>query len=364
MESEGTNPHLGSGKMLTTAIISIIVFAATFAPMWYFYTELESAYATLEEKHEALTINYELLENNCTETQHKLNNLNQSHQTIQQEYVELSINYTQLEENYQMLTTEYKTLTESYSQLLLDFNNLTEEHEQLENAYQTLNATYHSYKAAYRQLVSIINLHVVHPSENETLFITPEAPAVKNKVEEITGGWSDPTDWTEYWTEVKMMYDWVVDNIEYRYDSLYPILPGDPSQPVTQFGEMWQFPNQTLDLRKGDCDDMAILLCAMIYCYGNMTYEVECIVITQHMAVYIPVAEDKICILDPAGRYYTNTGFPFYEITSKGISMEVHAWLDYWSDSIERPIVEWIFSMYIWKDFWDTELFISWLYEQ
>lgn len=357
MGSEGNNPQLRSKKMLTTTIISVIVFATTFTPMWYFYTELESAYTTLQQK-----------------------------------YVELSINYTQLEENYRTLTTEYETLTESYSQLQLDFNNLTEEHqtrmenynqlqllyqqlnttyhnlkiehEQHETTLEELNTTYHSYKAAYRQLVSAVNLHVVHPSENETLLITPEDPAVKNKVEEITGGLNDPTDWTEYWTEVKMMYDWVVDNIEYRYDGLHPILPEDPNQPVTQFDEMWQFPNQTLDLRKGDCDDMAILLASMIYSYGNMEYWVEIIAITQHTAVYIPVAEDKICILDPAGRYYTNTGYPFYEITNKGISEEVHDWLHYWSDGIENPIVEWIFSVYVWKDFWDTELFISWLYER
>lgn len=392
MGIEGNNPQLRNKKMLTTTIISVIVFAATFSPMWYFYTELESVYTILKEEHEVLTANYEPLEENYTETQHKLNDLNQSHQTLQQEYMELSINYTQLEENYQTLTTEYETLTESYSQLLLDFNNLTEghqalvddyhqlqlsyqqlnityhnlkrEHEQNETAYEELQNVYHSYKTAYRQLISVVNLHVVHPSENETLLITPEDLAVKNKVEEITQGWSDPTDWAEYWNEVKMMYDWVVDNIEYRYDSLYPTLPEDPTQPVTQFDEMWQFPNQTLDLRKGDCDDMAILLASMIYSYSNMEHWVECIVITQHMAVYIPVAEDEICILDPAGRYYTNTGHPFYEITSRDVSKEVHAWLDYWSDGIENPMVEWIFSMYIWKDFWQTELFINWLYER
>ncbi len=385
MGIERNNPQLRNKKLLTTIVISIIVFAATFSPVWYFYIELESAYIALREENEAITANYELLENNYTKTQHKLNDLNQSHQTLQQEYMELSINYTQLEETYD-------TLTDSYSQLLFNYNNLTEEHQileesynQLQLSYQQLNTTYHnlkreheqnetayeelqnvynSYKTAYRQLVSAVNLHVVHPSENETLLITPEDLAVKNKVEEITGGWSDPTDWAEYWQEVKMMYDWVVSHIEYRYDSLYPILPEDPTQPVTQFDEMWQFPNQTLDLRKGDCDDMAILLASMIYSYSNMEHWVECITITQHIAVYIPVADDEICILDPAGRYYTNTGHPFYEITSKDISEEVHAWLDYWSDGIENPIVEWIFSMYIWKDFWHTELFISWLYER
>lgn len=376
MGSGEGNPQLTNKRILTTAIISVVVFAATFAPMWYFYSGLELAYSTLNEEHEALTIDYELLEDNWTETQQKLNDLNQSHQTLQQEYLELFTNYTQLEENYQTLTTDYENLTDehqtlrenfnqlqlSYQQLNITYHDLKREHELDEAACEELNNAYYSYRAAYRQLVSVLNLHVVHPSENETTLITPDDPAVKSKVQEITRGWSDPTDWTEYWTEVKMMYDWVVDNIEYRYDSLYPILPEDPSQPLTRFDEMWQFPNQTLELGKGDCDDMAILLCSMIYSYGNMEYWVECIVITQHMAVYIPVAEDRICILDPAGHYYTNTGYPSYEITSKDISKEVHAWLDYWSDGIENPIIEWIFSVYVWKDFWNTQLFIIWLY--
>lgn len=226
-----------------------------------------------------------------------------AHSHSDSEYLALSINYTQLQQNYQTLTTEYDNLTEFYSQLLLDFNNLTDEHQtltgnysqlqlsyqelnttyhdlkveydQLETAYQTLNAAYSSYREAYRQLVSAVNLHVDHPSQEEKLLITPEDPAVENKVHQITGGWSDPTDWTEYWADVKAMYDWVVNNIEYRYDGLYPILPENPSQSARQYGEMWQFPNQTLDLGRGDCDDMAILLCSMIYSYGNMEYWVN-----------------------------------------------------------------------------------------
>ncbi len=108
----------------------------------------------------------------------------------------------------------------------------------METAYQTLNDAYDSYKEAYRQIVSVINLHVDHPSQNEKQLITPQDPTVENKVQEITGGWSHLTDWTEYWTEVKMMYDWLVNNIECRHDGLYPVLPVDPNYRVRQFGEM------------------------------------------------------------------------------------------------------------------------------
>ncbi|UCE44229.1 MAG: hypothetical protein JSV57_01725 [Candidatus Bathyarchaeota archaeon] len=325
-----------------------------------------------------------ILQTEVNNLESKYNDYVATHGHSNSEYQMLSINHTQLEESYQALTQscnqlllefnnltgEHQALTENYSQLQLSYQqfnttyqDLKDEYEQLETTHQTLNAAYNSYREAYRALVSTINLHVDHPSQDEKSLITPEDPAVENKVQEITGGWSNTSDWTEYWTEVKMMYDWVVNNIEYRHDGLYPHLPADPNYQVRQFGEMWQFPNQTLDLERGDCDDMATLLCSMIHSYDNNENDVECIAITQHMAVYIPVAEDEVCILDPSGRYYTNTGFPFYEITSKDILNEVNDWLDYWrTHGIEYPVVDWIFSINIWKGFWNTDSFISWLY--
>lgn len=355
----------GMGKTKIVLGVFIAVFVVSVISHVWFYTQttslqtrvssLESEYNSYVSTHSHSNSEYQKLSMNYTQ-------LEESYQTLTQSYNLLQLDFNNLTEEHETLMENYSQLQLSYQQLNITYHDLKNEHEQLETSYETLDVACNSYKEAYRQLVSVINLHVDHPSVDEKMLITPEDPAVENEVQEITGGWSDPTDWTEYWTEVKLMYDWVVNNIEYRHDGLYPVLPADPNGRVRQFGEMWQFPNQTLDLGKGDCDDMAILLCSMIYCYGNMENEVECIVITQHVAVYIPVAGDEICILDPSGRYYTNTGFPLYEITSKDISNEIHEWLDYWSDSIEYPKVDWIFSEYIWEAFWDTEIFISWLY--
>jgi hypothetical protein len=111
-------------------------------------------------------------------------------------------------------------------------------------------------------------------------FVTPDDPAVMDTVLSVTRGWSAPSDWAEYWGDVKAMYDWVVANVEYRSDGLYPVLPSAPAGSLEYTMEMWQFPNETLDLKKGDCEDMAVLLASMILSYNDGKYAVECIWIT------------------------------------------------------------------------------------
>lgn len=356
----------------------LIILLATIGVETFYGVQLfQENYALKDENtqlsydYNSLLHQYALLQSNYTSLLENFNTLNISYNGLLNTFDSLNQSHIQLNFTFNQLNSSYNLLQEQYSQLEVQYTQLNSSHEELQTSYNDLFATYaelndtfNDYMDAYQKVVSIVNLHVSHPSVEEKNLITPDDPVVENKVFQITGGWGDPEDWDEFWEDVEKIYDWVEDHIEYRYDGLYPILPDAPHEAVEQFGEMWQFPNQTLNLRKGDCDDMAILLTSMIYCYGNKSTWVECIVITSHMAVYIPVEEDKICILDPAGNYYTNTGYPYYSITSKDIHSEVNAWLDNWSGTIINPTVEWIFSQYIWEDFENTNEFISWLYER
>jgi len=112
---------------------------------------------------------------------------------------------------------------------------------------------------------------------NVEQFITPRDKAVRDIVYTITSGWSDPSDWNEFWTDVLNMYYWVINNI--KYNGLYQKLPNNASEDLDFCNEMWQFPDETLMLRQGDCEDMAILLCSMIRCYSNTKCLAECIII-------------------------------------------------------------------------------------
>lgn len=332
------------------------------------HTDLQVLFNSLNATHNELTTFYESLSQNYSILEEKFSNLSLLYSLLNEAYNELSANYDVLETLFKDLKAAYTTLNltyvelgEAYNELKANYTTLQTEFTRLETDYELLSEFYASYVFAYQKIRSTVNFYVLHPKEDDKKFITPDDLAVVAKVQEVTGGWSDPSDWGEFWADVKKMYDWVVDYIEYRSDGLYPILPLDPSLPVTLFGEMWQFPNQTLALEKGDCDDMAILLASMIYSYGGKQYWVECIVITRHVAVYLPVAGDKICILDPAGQYYTKSG---EYIDAKDTSTEVNAWLskwDSWYPEHAPHVVKWVFSSHLYKYFGNTQSFIDWM---
>jgi transglutaminase-like putative cysteine protease len=199
-----------------------------------------------------------------------------------------------------------------------------------------------------------------------TDFVTANDPSVQQITVLITGGWSNTSDWNEYWTDVKAMYDWVVANVEYRSDGLFPVLPPSLSGNVSYSTEMWQFPNETLSLRKGDCEDMAVLLCSMIRYYSNEAYLAEVVLIKSsssgHSAVQLPVSGGYLAILDPAGQYYTHDGLG--DITSKDVSAEVDNWLSYWkSQGIGNDVyVNRVFSSYLDNTFATTGDYTSWMY--
>jgi len=338
------------------------------------YNQLIDSYQDINTTYNHLILLYESLNENHSHLEASFKDLASLHNLLNETYTDLSQNYTQLENTFAILESLHDELRLNYAQLNATYNELNQNYTSLEteyanlnSAYNTLNATHISYILAYQKLLSEVNFFVLHPKEDDESFITPDDQAIIDKVQEITGGWSDPSDWSEYWIDVKAMYDWVVNNIKYRYDGPYPILPLDPSSPMTLLEEMWQFPNQTLALGKGDCDDMAILLASMIYSYGSQKYFVECIWITAHLAVYIPVSGGNICILDPAGQYYTNSGPSSYSITQKDISTEVNAWLDYWDSMYPEHsphVVYLVFSAYLYEYFGDTAAFINWLYDR
>lgn len=235
----------------------------------------------------------------------------------------------------------------------------------LQNERDLLNTRLRAYEDAYQNLRNEVNMR--WDETNVKVFITPEDPSVREIVYAITGGWSNTSDWNEFWRDVKAMYDWVVNNIEYRHDSLYPILPYNPSETLSFINEMWQFPNETLKLRKGDCEDMAILLASMIYSYANMRYYVEVILIESstsgHAAVQLPVEGGELTILDPAGHYYTRGSRG--NLVSKDIITEINNWLNYWESVMGGDVhVARVFSSYVDITFSSTNEYISWMYSR
>jgi chaperonin cofactor prefoldin len=278
-------------------------------------------------------------------------NLNQSHESLLSKHEALQSDYNSLEAQYSSLESDYARLDARYDSLQARYNSLQEQHD--------------AFVSDYDALKNSVNQRSQH--EDATEFITPNDSSVKLKVTQITGGWSDPSNFNEFWSDVKAMYDWVVNNIDYRYDGFCPVLPDDPSSDINYSTEMWQFPNETLSEKKGDCEDMAILLASMILNYNEEEHWVECIEIEGssggHLAVQIPVSGDKITILDPAGKYYTSDYWG--NIDNIDISTEIYDWLDYWKSELGSDVhVERVFSNSLDKSFSSTSEYVSWMYDR
>lgn len=247
-------------------------------------------------------------------------------------------------------------------------SNMNKKMIELENtikSYQVYKQEYQSFKIAYQNLRNIVNQRIIH--SNVTLFITPYDLAVNEIVYKITGGWSNPSDINEFWKDIKALYNWILNNIEYRSDGLYPILPLEPYEKVNFEDEMWQFSNETLKLKKGDCEDMAILLCSMIRCYVKGRYPIEVIAICSetsgHAALQIPVSGYKLVILDPAGKYYSQDALG--NIIANDIKAEISRWINYWKPSMGGNIqVSRVFSDEIDKEFTSTNEYLAWMYSR
>ena len=79
-------------------------------------------------------------------------------------------------------------------------------------------------------------------------FVAPDDPAVREVVKEVGANYRD-------------LVDWVAQNIVYEYDFIN-----------NGASEYYQLPSETLNRRKGDCDEFATLLCSMLRCAGYDAY--------------------------------------------------------------------------------------------
>jgi len=326
--------------------------------------DLEAQYTALSAQFINLTTNYTALESQYTDLIQNYTSLKGQYDEVTTNYISLQ-KYQNLQTNYTNLEAQYGSLQSNYTILQTDYATIQAQYNSLQSLYDNLQAEYNDYVTAYQRLQDEINHR--WNQQNLEVFITPEDSAVNSLVLSITGGWSNNSDWNEYWDDSKAMYDWVVNNIEYRYDGLYPMLPYDPSGSIDYWGEMFQFPNETIDLEKGDCEDMAILLVSMIRNYNDMQYWTECIGITNytsgHVAVQIPVADDKLVIFDPAGGYYSSDFWG--DIVFNDISTEINNWLDHWKPTMGNDVyVDLVFSDQIHETFTSTTDYIAWMYSR
>lgn len=93
-------------------------------------------------------------------------------------------------------------------------------------------------------------------------FITPNDPSIISLRDEILQ--ESLAVLTPDWMKFR---DWVGSKIDYRYDS-----------DVHGEKDFWQFSNETIQLKTGDCEDFSILLCSLLRSNGWETDSVYVVV--------------------------------------------------------------------------------------
>jgi hypothetical protein len=198
----------------------------------------------------------------------------------------------------------------------------------------------------YSVILEFINQRFGLVEEDATQFLTPYDGTVGALVDSLVTPFTN-TDWNKAWADYKTMYNWVRYNIEYSYDTPLPILPDDLAAggELGWFKEFWQYPEETLYLGVGDCEDQALLLASMLLNYVDSDYRVFCIGIsngdTGHMAVCIPVVDEQMAILDPIAGFYTTS---VYGMDGIPITNALNQWLNVWSDQIPGAQVTLLFG--------------------
>ena len=338
--------------------------APSYESLYQDYLSLQSELASFMDDYESLNSEYLALKVSYDELNASQKSVFESqYLSLQSRYDALSSQYDSLNSQYLSMQASYDALDSSYDALDSSYDILNASHVSLQLQFDELYESYSTVASDYFEIRYQLNQRSQHYDLER--FITPNDASVQQTIAEVTGGWSNTSDWDEYWTDIEALYDWVVNNIPYNYDGLFPVLPSIMSDDVEYITEMWQFPNETLSVKRGDCEDMAILLCSLVRGYSQEHWA-ECILIVSsssgHAAVQIPVSEDKLAILDPAGHYHTSS---MGVLVSKDISTEITNWLNYWKPQMGTDLrVYRVFSDYMDQTFSSTAAYISWMYNR
>lgn len=204
---------------LTLGLVLLVVVQALFVSVLY------------EENQDDSLPSYESLYADYLSLQSQLETLMEQYDSLNSEYLSLKSSYDELnssqasdfESRYLSLQKRYDELNAQYATLISQYLSSESSYDSLQLEFAALQESYDAAASEYEQIRYQINRRAQH--YDISVFITSNDSSVQQVTNQVTGGWSNQSDWNEYWTDIKALYDWVVNNIEYRSDGLFPLLP-------------------------------------------------------------------------------------------------------------------------------------------
>jgi hypothetical protein len=328
--------NIKKNRIIFSLIILIILIISV---SWYFIfqqkniNDLYFRIDSLQYQNDVLASRCNILESNIS--------------SIFQEYEnELS----SLENEHTLLKTQLLELTQENDIQKYEITRLNENYDIIEQKYFT-------YVNQYKQLREKINSRLGFEG-NLSDFITPLDQLVFDTMYEVSGGLESWGSIGEFWEDSMLIYNWIIENIDYAIDSPYPYLYPDPNEPVKWFSESVKYPNETLFERAGDCEDQAILLVSMLYAHNDI-FTSWCFNIQWegggHVGVGIPLSGNRLSILDPSGKYYSGSE---NTLVSENVFDAIENWMTHIGDK-EMKISS-IFNNSDYIEFENNQEFYTW----
>ena len=198
--------------------------------------------------------------------------------------------------------------------------------------------------------------------QHSLYFITPDDPEITALVQEITGGYSEE----EFWKDYKKLYRWTIRNIEYSRDSPLPLLPESIDGALDWQSNFWRTPVETIRDGAGDCEDQAALLTSMLLNYNQRGHPIWIVGVRNfatepraHIAIAIPIQNNRLAIWDTAARYYTR--FPHVaDFGSRELPVAIDQWLKHLEEKVPDAQIYVAVSEDFYQEFSSTEEFIEW----
>ena len=124
------------------------------------------------------------------------------------------------------------------------------------------------------------------------------------------------------WEDMKVINDWVHNNIIYNNDTFFDYETGQ------FFGSFWMYPNETLKYRFGDCEEYATLMISLCKAEQNvnwlwcaLTNVTDANGTKGHAIVFVNVEDDRLYIFDPTAGWNSSAAMSEQEALNEYCSV-------------------------------------------